>query len=141
MKPYLCVLLLAVFECGACGPANLEGLRKDVEAAFLSKSLLGIATKYCDSQGVRVTVENESDHENPTVILEFKSVSELSTWFFEKHEFSEQMIIPSPAHCRGEGCTYALPELTLHHGVYLLGFEARKVGRCTPLTQLHIDWG
>ena len=64
MKPYLCLTLLAAFECGACGPANIEGLRKDVEASFLSKSFLGIATKYCDSQGVRVTLENEIRRES-----------------------------------------------------------------------------
>jgi hypothetical protein len=35
--------------CCACTPRNIEGLRKDVEAAFLSKSFLGVAGKYCDS--------------------------------------------------------------------------------------------
>lgn len=141
MKPYLYLLLMAAFKCGACQPTHIEGLRKDVENAFLSKSFLGIANKYGESQRVQVTLENEYDDENPTVTLEFKSIAELSTWFFEKHEFSEHMLIPSPVHCRGEGCTYALPKLTLHHGIYLLGFEARKVERCTSLTRLHIQWG
>jgi len=51
------------------------------------------------------------------------------------------MFIPSPVHCRGKGCTCAVPEHTLHHGVYLLGFETTKARQCTRLTQLHIDWG
>jgi hypothetical protein len=141
LKPYLCLLLLAAFACDACDPVNIEGLRKDVEEAFLSKSFLSIANKYGDAQRVRLILEDEYNEESPTMSLEFKSISELSTWFFEKHEYAEHMIIPSPVHCRGNACTYAAPELTLHHGVYLLGFETRKVGRSTPLTQLHIQWG
>jgi hypothetical protein len=141
MKPYLCLLLLVAFECGACGRTNIEDMRKDVEAAFLSKSFLGIADKYGDSQPVRVILEVEEDPENPTVVMEFASVSKLSTWFFEKHEYSEHMEVPSPARCGGEGCVYEAGGLSLHHGVYLLGFEARKVGRSLQLTQLHIDWG
>lgn len=112
-----------------------------MEKAFLSKSFLALANKHGESQGLQLVLENEYDEENPTVVLEFKSVAELSTWFLEKHEFSERMIIPSPVNCGSDGCTYALPELTLHHGIYLLGFEARKIGRCTPLTQLRIHWG
>lgn len=140
MNTYLCLALLVAFECGACEPTSIEGLRKEVEKAFSSKSFLGVS-KYGESQRLRVILENEYDEENPTVTLEFRSISELSAWFFEKHEFSEHMIIPLPVRCRGVSCTYALPELTLHHGIYLLGFETRKVGQCTPLTQLHIYWG
>jgi hypothetical protein len=112
-----------------------------VEQAFLSKSFLRIADKYGESQQLQLILENEYDEESPTVIVEFKGISELSTWFFEKHEFSEHMIIPSPANCDSEGCVYSLPELMLHHGIYLLGFKARKIGRCMPLIQLRIRWG
>lgn len=141
MKLCICLLLLIAAPCRACEPAGIEGLRKDVEQAFSAKSFASIADKYGDSPGVQLTLENEYDEQNPTTRLTFESIAALSQWFFEKHEFSEHMIVPSPLACRSESCAYQLPELTLHHGVYLLGFEAKRAGQCMVLSQLRIHWG
>jgi len=139
---WLCALLLLCADgaSAACKPADIDVLRKDVENAFSTKSFADIANEYGESQGAQVILENEYDDENPTVTIEFKSIAELSKWFFEKHEFSEHMIIPPRIECTVKGCAYELPELTLHHGIYLLGFEV-KTGRCTSLLRLHIYWG
>jgi hypothetical protein len=140
LKRRLFLLPLVACGCCACVPTNIESFRKDVEAAFRGKSFMGIADKHCNSQDVLVSLENEYDEENRAVILDFKSVPEMSKWFFDKHEQSEHMIIPSPAHCSGQGCSYDLPELTLHHGVYLRGFDISRSGRCMSLTRLRINW-
>jgi hypothetical protein len=141
LKLCLYLSLLLALPCGACERTTIEATRKDVEKALVSKSFLDIADRYAASQQIRVVLENEYDEANPTVTLTFKNLAELSKWFFEKHEYSEHMIIPSAAVCRAEGCKYQLPESTLHHGIYLLGFETRQVGRCTSFTQLHVHWG
>lgn len=140
-SPCLYLLVLVALRSGACESGNIDVVRKDVEEAFSSKSFSSIAARYGESRDVQVTLENEYDEENPSLNLEFKNISALSTWFFEKHGHSENLIIPSPVVCRPAGCAYQLPELTLHHGVYLLGFEIRKAGECTLLTRLHIYWG
>jgi hypothetical protein len=141
MKLCIYLLLLVAIPCSACEPTSIEALRKDVEQALVSKSFAGIAEKYGESAGVQVTLENEYDDESPTTILRFKSIAEFSRWFFEKHEFSEHMFIPQPVVCRSEGCRYRQPELTLHHGKYLLGFAAQRAGQCMSLSQIRIQWG
>ena len=134
-------MLLVASQCASCELADIEIYRRDVEKAFSSKSFLGVAEKYGDSKLVEVILENEYDEDNPTVVRKFNSISEFSEWFLEKHQFNENMILPAPVVCRDHGCRYQLPELALHHGTYLLGFDTTKVGRCTLLTRIHIHWG
>ena len=145
MKHILFLLSLVTSQCVSCESVNIETMRKDVEAAFVAKSLATLSAKYKGSESVELKLENEYEVESPITILRFDGVSELSRWFHEKHQHAEHMFVPKPAVCRdfgGEfGCEYDLPALTLHHGNYLLGFKARREGRCTALTQVYIYSG
>src|SRR5262249_4402370 len=105
------------------------------------KSFAALAQKYGESPGVQLTLENEYDEASPATVVKFESIAQLAKWFLEKHEFSEHMLIPQPVVCRSEGCTYQQPELTLHHGIYLLGFGAKRAGQCLSLSQIHMLWG
>lgn len=92
-SPHLYLLVLVALRSGACESGNIEVVRKNVEEAFLSKSFSSIVVRYGESRNVHVTLENEYDEEH--------------------------LIIPAPVVCRPEGCACQLPELTVHHGVYL----------------------
>jgi hypothetical protein len=145
MKHALYLLALVTSQCIACESVSIEAMRKDVEASFAAKSFGEISAKYGESQSVELKLENEYEDEEPVSITKFSSVGELSRWFGEKHQYIEHMLVPEQVVCRdlGDGfsCEYELPALTLHHGVYLLGFTARREGQCTLLAQVYIYWG
>jgi hypothetical protein len=140
MKFCLYLLVLVTTQCVSCELADVETIRKDVEAAFAGKSFTGIAEKYGESKLVELKLENEYEEENPITIFKFNSLSELSEWFYEKHQATEHMLIPGQVVCRALSCEYELPPLALHHGTYLLGSKSKRVGQCTSLTQIYIYW-
>jgi hypothetical protein len=145
MKHALYLLALVSSSCISCELANLDAMRKDVEAAFAAKSFADLSVKYGGSQTIELKLEDEYEDENPITIFKFSGIGELSRWFHEKHQYAEHMFVPEQVVCRdfgGEfGCEYELPALTLHHGKYLLGFKARREGQCTLLTAVYIHWG
>jgi hypothetical protein len=141
MKSCFCLLLMIAFQCGACEPAGVQSLRKDVEQAFMSKSFNTIADKYADAKRVQVVIQNDYNDDRPLQIHDFASIAELAAWFSKMFADHEQLFIPEQVVCRGRGCSYQLPGTTLHHGLYLQGFEARKTAQCTAFAQIRVYLG
>jgi hypothetical protein len=141
LRAPLCLFVLVASNSGACELASTAALRKDVEDAFVSKSFAQLVDKYGDKHPVQLVLENEYDEENPTLYRLFDSVSAFSTWFVKMHDHSDNMFIPSPVTCGIGTCRYQQPQLTMHHGYYLLGFESERREGCTLLTKVHIQWG
>jgi hypothetical protein len=121
--------------------ASVDKLRRDVEAAFVSKSFAAVARTYRSRSPVELKLEDEMDDEHPHKTFTFSSLSKLSAWFYEKHQYAPHMIIPTAVACSDFHCEYEMPELTMHHGTYLTGFKGKVVGKCTSLIQVSIYWG
>jgi hypothetical protein len=141
MKYLACLLILITSQCVACELVDGATLRKDVEAAFVAKSFAAIINTYGSSSSVSLELGNDYDEDHPTKTLHFKNLSALSVWFHEQHEYTEHMFIPETVRCSVLSCKYEVPEVTLHHGVYLAGFKGHVVGTCTTLVQVSIFWG
>ena len=136
----LCISLLVAASCNACELVSVETVRNDVEAAFRERSFAALTTKYAGATPVQLILENDSD-DDPASLQQFANIAEFAKWFAEKHEFSAAMFIPHEVECDARKCTYSVPELTMHHAVYLQGFERAQRTGCTALTKVLIFWG
>ena len=139
-----CIILLALVtqQSLSCEFTEIKTtFRHDVEDAFEAKSFEALAEKYEASGPVTFSSESEYDEENPTTTYEFPDILAFSTWFYDRHQHISSMIIPDQVACNYSTCVYELPELTLHHGVYLVGFARKEVARCTSLVHVTVHVG
>ena len=141
MKNFLCLVTFAAQQAAACELPDVAKLRSEVEAAFAVKSFAGFALRHGVSGPVWIKVENEYDEKKPTRVVKFENVLELSAWFHEIHHHDPTMIIPEKVSCNISSCVYELPEQTLHHGIYLTGFDSERVAGCLSLIRISIHWG
>jgi len=79
MKFVVYVLTLVTSQCVACELASVDKLRRDVEAAFVSKSFAAVARTYRSRSPVELKLEVEMDDEHPDKTFTFSSLSKLST--------------------------------------------------------------
>ncbi len=141
MKYFLYVVTLAAQQAAACELTDVATLRNEVEAAFEVKSFAGFALRHGVSGPVWIRVEDEYDEKKPVRVIKFENILELSGWFHEMHHHDPNMIIPEKVSCSSSSCIYELPSQTLHHGIYLTGFESEKVASCLSLIRISIHWG
>jgi hypothetical protein len=141
MKYCLCAIALVVQPCFSCDLHDIGALKTEVESAFEVKTFAGYVLRQGVSGPVTLTVEDKYDEDNPRRSIDFKDILELSAWFHEMHESVSSMIIPEKVSCNLSSCSYELPERTLHHGVYLTGFEGEQVAGCLSLVRMTIHDG
>jgi hypothetical protein len=140
MKSLLCLLALVTSPCFACDFTDMATLRMDVEAAFESRSLTQLVERYSAPGPVQVRVQNFYDDDFPLQIRDFGDLAALAAWFDETHESAPVMFVPEKAYCDEFECLYDLPDETLHHGIYLLGFESLLHKDCRVLREVSISW-
>jgi hypothetical protein len=141
MKYCLCAIALFAQPCISCELHDIGALKIEVESAFEVKSFAGYVLRHGVSGPVALTVENEYDEDKPRRLIDFKNIMQLSAWFHEMHESVSNMIVPEVVSCNPLSCTYKLPQQTLHHGVYLTGFEGKRVAGCLTLVRMSIHDG
>lgn len=141
MKYCLLAFALAAQQSYSCESPDMGALRIEVEAAFEAKTFAGYAARHGVSGPVKLTLENEYDEDKPERLMEFEDILELSAWFHEMHEPASSMIVPENISCVRFSCLYELPKQTLHHGVYLTGFESEQIAGCLSLVRISIHWG
>ncbi|WP_374336208.1 hypothetical protein [Leeia sp.] len=91
------------------------------------------------AQPVTVVLDNEYDEQTPRRRLHF-SPAEARRWLDAQLSGSETRLVPEQVRCNQRGCRYTAPELTVHHAVYLLGWQY-TAGRCPRLNLVHLMLG
>ena len=140
MKNFVYLLAFATSQSFSCEPNFVSDLRPELETAFKTTAFGALVDKYGGPGSVQIRLQNLYDDDNPLTIIRFDNLSGLATWFDEKHKHANSMFVPEKVTCREFDCNYVLPEQTLHHGTYLLGFETVMIGECTYVTELSLSW-
>ena len=125
-------------ESYSCERLTAEALKHTVELAFTKKSFSLLGDSIHRDQPITLKVENEYDEEQPISLYHFDELSAMSDWFYDQYQYAASMLIPMRLACDSFGCSYELPRTTLHHGIYLLGFQTKPGKQCVELTSMYI---
>jgi hypothetical protein len=143
MRIFPCLFMFATSQSFSCEPTDIPDIpdiRRDVEIAFKDKSMTALVGKYGGAVPVQIRRLHFYDDESPLTILRFDNLLALATWFDDTHKHASSMFVPDKGTCGEFECRYELPEFTLHHGTYLMGFETARIEHCTYLTEVSFSW-
>jgi hypothetical protein len=131
------VLVFMLSPAWSCELLNTDAVKSNLETAFKTADFTHL-TKQLQSSPLELNIENEYDEAQPIKRLKFKNLADLSLWFTNEYQFTEHRLIPLAVVCSNQTCNYALPELTLHHAIYLRGFKLKQSTQCSRLMQISL---
>lgn len=117
-----------------CSP--LSDYRQTIEEHFQLGQLSSMLSK---QQAITIVLDNEYDEQTPRRRLKL-SPPEARNWLDTLINSSETRLAPTPVRCQNNGCRYHVPELTLHHAIYLLGWQRQLNKKCSVIL-LHLMLG